>query len=99
MKRNWRTNLGGAISVTGTSLIGIGLLGQTQKQTNFLWWVACTGFVLSAMGKGVTALFAADAAQVKDVAVELDRVNALGTDPNSKPLVPAVPVKPNPPIP
>ncbi len=69
---NWRTNLGGAISVTGTGLIGIGVLSQlsqlspktqvlSPEQLAVMWYVALSGFVLSCVGKGVTALFAADA--------------------------------------
>lgn len=86
MKKNWRTNLGGAISVTGTSLIGIGVLPQltqlspntsstlTPHQLAALWYVALAGFILSGIGKGVTALFAADAAQLKSVQAQLDEV-------------------------
>ena len=81
---NWKTNLGGAVSVTGTTLIGVGLLAQlTQLSPNSavlsphqlaaMWYVALVGFVLSAIGKGVTALFAADAAVVQKLT---DQVNA-----------------------
>lgn len=78
--------MGGAISVTGTSLIGIGVLTQltqlspdtssmlTHKQLVVMWYVALVGFVLSAVGKGVTALFAADAAQVKDIQDQMAQV-------------------------
>jgi len=73
---NWRTNLGGAISVTGTLLISVGTLTQlTQLSLNTytllspnqlaaMWYVALAGFVLSALGKGFTALFAADSTEV-----------------------------------
>ena len=96
---NWRTNLGGAIAVTGTSLIGIGVLPQLSQlnpktanilsafQLDCLWWIAVTGFVLSCIGKGVTSLFAADAAavnqKVAQVAQAIDKINALGSDPGS----------------
>lgn len=82
---NWRTNLGGAISITGTSLIAIGTLSQltqlspdtavlTPHQLRALWYVAVVGFVLSAVGKGVTALFAADATTVKNIQNQLAKV-------------------------
>lgn len=73
---NWRTNLGGAIGVTGTGLIGIGVLTQLSQlspKTNMLsdnqlaamWYVALAGFILSCVGRGITALFAADAKQLE----------------------------------
>jgi hypothetical protein len=63
--KNWRTNLGGAISVLGTSLIGFGILPQLNGvPSKVLTYMAFTGFCLSALGKALTALFAADAAQV-----------------------------------
>ena len=98
MNKNWRTNLGGAISVTGTSMIAVGILPQLGGlHSNILWWIALVGFILSCVGKGLTALFAADVGTVKNVAVEVDRINQLGSDPNSVPLAPNIPVKPNPP--
>lgn len=100
MNTNWKTNLGGAVSVLGTSLIGIGLVPQVAgAPSKFLTWLAVAGFVLSAFGKAITALFAADASSVKNVAAEVDRINALGSDPNSVPLAPSIPVKPNSPKP
>ncbi len=83
---NWRTNLGGAISITGTSLIGIGVLTQLTQLSpdaasmlspavyKLMWIVALIGFVLSAIGKGVTALFAADAKSVKDIQAQINLV-------------------------
>jgi len=63
---NWRTNLGGAISVLGTSIIGIGVVPQLANgPSNLLLYLTVTGFVLSAVGKAVTALFAADAKQLE----------------------------------
>lgn len=87
MRKNWRTNLGGAISVTGTSLICIGVLPQlsqlspttatlTPHQLAILWYVALSGFILSCIGKGFTALFAADAKQVNDIQNQLAQVPA-----------------------
>lgn len=82
---NWHTNLGGAIAVTGTTLLAIGTLSQlsqlepdaavlSTKQLHVMWYVALVGFVMVAIGKGLTALFAADAAQVKDLQNQLAKV-------------------------
>ena len=88
---NWKTNLGGAVSVTGTTLIGVGLLTQlTQLSPNTatilsahqlaaMWYVALTGFVLSALGKGLTSLFAADASALKQV---VEQTNAIAEQTN-----------------
>ena len=94
MIMNWRTSLGGAIAITGTSLIGVGVLPQllpasnnplSHTQLGALWWVALGGFVLSCVGKGVTSLFAADsvavAKQITTVAAAVDKINQTG--PNS----------------
>jgi len=77
---NWRTNLGGALSVTGTTLIGAGVLGNLSQSrySAILWYVALAGFILSAAGKGLTALFAADAKTVNNVAAAVDKVNQEG---------------------
>jgi hypothetical protein len=75
MKKNMRTNIGGAVSVTGTTLIGVGVLGNlggSNAHSSLLWWIALVGFVLSAIGKGLTALFAADASQLKSVAADVE---------------------------
>ena len=83
MSANWRTNLGGAISVTGTALIGVGVLAQltqlspasatilSDHQVVVLWYVALAGFILSAVGKGVAFLFSADAATVQALSAQL----------------------------
>ena len=70
-----KTNIGGAISVTGTTLIGIGVLTQLAQfapNTNVpsellsvMWYVALAGFILSAIGKGLTAYFSADDREVQ----------------------------------
>jgi hypothetical protein len=86
MNNNWRTNLGGAVSVLGTSLIGIGIVPQVAGvPSKFLTYTAVVGFVLSALGKSLTALFAADAASVKQniqqitaVAAAVDKINQAG---------------------
>jgi hypothetical protein len=70
--KNWRTNLGGAISVLGTSLIGLGILPQLSGASNkLLTYTAFVGFVLSAFGKAATALFSADATQVNQIASQV----------------------------
>lgn len=84
MITNWRTNIGGAISVTGTSMIGVGILTQltqlsptsavlSPQQLKMMWYVGLAGFVLSCIGKGATAFFAADA---KGVATELEDIKS-----------------------
>ena len=85
---NWRTNLGGAVSVTGTTLIGVGLLTQlsqlspntanvlTPHQLAAMWYVALTGFVLSAIGKGLTALFAADAKNTAQNQIDIENLKS-----------------------
>jgi len=98
-----KTNIGGAISVTGTTLIGIGVLTQLAQfapNTNvpssllaLMWYVALAGFVLSAIGKGVTAYFSADAKDVSEVANKVetvskavDTINKTGVDSTAAPL-------------
>jgi hypothetical protein len=72
---NWRTNLGGAISVLGTGLIGISVVPQLAGvASKLLLYCTVAGFVLSAVGKAVTALFAADA---KSVAVAQTQIAEL----------------------
>jgi len=73
--KNWRTNLGGAISVLGTSLIGFGVLPQLSGvPSKALTYTAFAGFVLSAIGKSVTALFAADSKSVNDNADQIEQI-------------------------
>ena len=72
MMKNYRTNIGGAISVLGTSLIGFGVLPQLSgAPSKLLTWTAFAGFILSAIGKAVTALFAADAAHVDTLSAQV----------------------------
>lgn len=72
---NWKTNLGGAISVTGTTLIGVGIVPQLAGvPSKILTGCAIVGFIMSAVGKGVTALFAADASQVKQLTARVENV-------------------------
>lgn len=103
--KNWKTNLGGAISVTGTSFLAVGILPQlaqlspvvagqlTPKELGALWFITLAGFVLSGIGKGFTALFAADSSVVKEVeqkvstvATAVDKINVSGPDPTNETL-------------
>ncbi len=89
---HWRTNIGGAVSVMGTSLIGIGVLPQlsqlspttvsilTPHQLAFLWYTAFVGFILSGIGKGLTALFAADARKVQDIQDQVNQNESTAVD-------------------
>lgn len=83
--KSWRTNLGGAIAVTGTALLAVGTLSQlsqlepdaavlTTKQLHVMWYVALVGFIMVAVGKGLAFLFAADASQIKDIQNQLDKI-------------------------
>ena len=86
-KQHWQTNLGGAISVTGTSLIAVGVLGNLTSgpHSNLLWYMALAGFIFSAVGKGITALFAADAGTVNNIAAAVDQINQQGASPLAPP--------------
>jgi uncharacterized membrane protein len=87
-----KTNLGGALAVTGTALIGVGIVPQlVGLPSKWLSILAVVGFVLSAVGKGVTAYFSADAADVSEVASKVetvakavDTINQTGTDSTAK---------------
>jgi len=62
MSSNWRTNLGGAVSTFGTALVGVGLVPQlVGAPSKVLTYLCVAGFVCEALGKSLTALFAADA--------------------------------------
>jgi hypothetical protein len=88
MNNHWRTNIGGAIGMTGTGLIGIGVLGGANPEYQAVcWWIALIGFIISAIGKGFTALFAADASTVNNVAAAVDKINQEGVDSNAAPAV------------
>jgi|GEM_PF-6905315 hypothetical protein len=86
-RQHWQTNLGGAISVTGTSLIAVGVLGNLTSgpHSTLLWYVALLGFIFSALGKGITALFAADAGTVNNIAAAVDQINQQGASPSAAP--------------
>ena len=95
MNSNWRTNIGGAISVLGTSLIGFGVLPQLSGVPSpMLTYVAFAGFILSAIGKSLTAFFAADAAQVQKIAVQVDNNTANLVAPGSAPTGAPVAIQP-----
>jgi hypothetical protein len=89
--KNWQTNLGGAIGIVGTSLIGIGIVPQLSGvPSKFLTYTAVVGFILSALGRGLTALFAADAKVVNNVAAAVDTINQEGASPMAAPAVTTV---------
>ena len=83
--KNWKTTIGGAISALGTALMGVGLLSQltqlspdakmllTAAQLSAMWWVALAGFIVSCIGKFLTALFAADASQVQSISAQVEK--------------------------
>ena len=88
--KNWRTTISAAVTVTGTALVGVGGLTQlNQLNPNskgipnemlvVMWYVMLAGFVLSAIGKGLGLLFAADAGALKQVA---EQANAIATQTN-----------------
>lgn len=67
--KNWRTNLGGALGVLGTALVGVGVVPQLGgSSSKLLTYTAIAGFFISAFGKFFHALFAADAKTVADLA-------------------------------
>lgn len=83
---NNKTNLGGAISMVGTTLIGVGLLPQLGgAHSSVLWYIALAGFILDSIGKGATAYFAADAKVVSNIATAVDTINRIGSNPVAAP--------------
>lgn len=88
--KNWKTSIGGAIGTTGTALLGVGILPQLSQLSpttshilspyilDILWYTAFVGFIMTALGKGVTSFFAADASNLKDVAAGVDKINLEG---------------------
>lgn len=73
---NWRTNLGGAIGTLGGGLRDLGVVWMGVNfsdpggvATRMSIWMIIIGSILSAIGRSVTALFAADA---KEIQVQLD---------------------------
>ena len=94
--KHWQTNLGGAIGIVGTSLIGIGIVPQLSGvPSKFLTYTAIAGFILSALGRGLTALFAADASTVNNVASAVDRINLQGSNVFAKPALDTQPPVPD----
>ena len=73
----------------GTTLIGVGVLGNLSPGTHsgVLWYIALVGFILSAIGKGLTAVFAADASTVANVANAVDKINQVGPDTSAAPAI------------
>jgi hypothetical protein len=104
-----KTTYWGLASAIGKALTGGGVLtlltqlfptGMTIPPgiMTACWYITLFGVVLGAVGTAGAGFFSADAGAVQNVSTEVDRINALGSDPNSKQLVPNVPVKPNAPI-
>jgi len=100
MNKNWKTNLGGAIAVTGTALMAVGTLSQLSQidpdaailsahQLHVMWYVALVGFIMVAIGKGFAFLFAADASQMQEIQNQLakipDAIDSGNTAPLKKP--------------
>lgn len=64
--RNWRTSLGGAIGVTGITLTGgVVVMHLAKDDGKLAVTIATVGVILSAVGRGLGALFSADAKQLK----------------------------------
>ena len=66
--KSWQTTLGGALSALGKTLIGCGVLPQLAGAPNkILLYIALAGFLIDGFGGFFTALFAADAKQLKNL--------------------------------
>ena len=88
---HWQTNIGGAVGTIGTVLLGVGLVPQLMGlPSKWLTGILVAGLICSALGKGLTALFAADATVVNNVAAAVDKINQQGTDSSSAPAVTTV---------
>jgi TRAP-type C4-dicarboxylate transport system permease small subunit len=63
---SWKTTLGGALTATGHTLMGVGVIPQLAgAQSKALLYIALAGFILVAAGTFVTGLFAADHSQIQ----------------------------------
>ena len=66
--KNWRTSLGGAIGVFGTTLIGAGVLFHVVEEDvaykKVIFMTVFIGVLLSAAGKAICAFSAADAKEL-----------------------------------
>jgi len=81
MRRNWRTSLGGAIGVFGTTMIGAPVVWMASQSCPK--WVAVAAFigvVLSAAGRAVTAFYAADAKELERLKSCLPEMRKPATD-------------------
>jgi hypothetical protein len=58
----------------GAALIGMGVLGNLTTHSNLIWYAALRRLILSAIGKCLTALFVADANQVKNFSHRVNNV-------------------------
>jgi hypothetical protein len=94
-----KTNLGGAVQVLGASLAGIGFLTQLSQispntstilsptQLAVMWYVALFGVIVGAIGKALTAYYAADASIVNNIADAVDAINQTGPNKSAVPAV------------
>jgi len=94
--KNWKTTSAGFLLIGG-SVIHLAFCIKARAADESVWTIT-----LASITGGLGLMFAGDAnvpsQTTQNVAAEVDRINALGSDPNSKPLAPSVPVVPNPPI-
>lgn len=63
MNTSWKTTLGGALSATGTALVGVGVVPQLGSgvPSPILTYIALAGFFCTAAGTFFSHLWAADA--------------------------------------
>lgn len=65
---SWKSTIGGALSATGTMLVGIGVIPQLKEgPSGYLQTVALIGFALQAAGTFFGHLFAADKTEVQQM--------------------------------
>jgi hypothetical protein len=66
--KSWKSTLGGALSATGTFLVGIGVVPQLSgSSSTMLTYIALVGFFLQAAGTFFGHLFSADKSAVESV--------------------------------
>jgi|ERR1051325_12055771 hypothetical protein len=71
--KSWQTTLGGALTVFGKALVGVGVLPQLAgAPSKLLLFIALTGFIIEAIGGFFASLFAADAQALKQLSQRVD---------------------------
>lgn len=94
--KNWKTTSAGLLLIGG-STIHLVFCIKSHTADESIWTVTFASII-----GGLGLMFAGDANVPPPVTVqnsaEIDRINALGSDPNSKRLAPEIPVVPNPPV-